>query len=281
MNPFRLDSTALAFKATMIRKDIIEMLVSAGSGHSAGPLGMADVFTALYFSVLSHRPDDPKWQDRDRLVLSCGHIGPVLYACLAETGYFQTSSLSTFRQFGSPLQGHPSRLDCPGVETSSGPLGQGISQAIGMALALRMAKNPAHVYCVVSDGEHNEGQLWEALLFASKYQLSNLTLIIDRNDIQISGSTQSVMPLEPLCEKYESFNWHVIEIDGHNTQEILDACSVANAVKEKPSCIIAHTIPGKGVSFMENNFEWHGKTPNKEEAKKALEELSSTQGTLT
>lgn len=254
------------------------MLAAAGSGHSAGALGMADVFSVLYFSVLHHDPKNPSWKDRDRLVLSCGHICPVLYAGLAESGYFPVEELVEQRKFGSRLQGHPSRLDCPGVETSSGPLGQGISQAIGMALALRLEKNPARVYCILSDGEHNEGQVWEALLFAAKYQLSNLTVIIDRNNIQISGKTQTIMPLEPLCEKYESFNWHVIEVDGHSVAEIEAACTAAQSITEKPTCIIAHTTPGKGVSFMENNYIWHGKAPTATQAAQALQELASTKG---
>lgn len=277
MNPFNCTHQELKAKATTIRKDIISMLAKAGSGHSAGALGMADVFSVLYFSLLNHDPSNPAWNERDRLILSCGHICPVLYASLAESGYFSVKELETQRQFGSRLQGHPSRLDCPGVETSSGPLGQGFSQAIGMALALRLENNPAHVYCILSDGEHNEGQVFEAMLFASKYHLFNLTVIIDRNDIQISGTTQTIMPLEPLCEKYESFNWHVIEVDGHSIAEIESACIAAKAIHEKPTCIIAHTIPGKGVSFMEQDYTWHGKPPNPAQAAQALQELS-TQG---
>lgn len=270
----------IAAKAAKIREHIIRMLLAARSGHAAGPLGMADIFAALYFSVLTYDPKNPTWEDRDRLVLSNGHICPVLYATLAEAGYFPTEELLSLRQLGSRLQGHPSKLDLPGVEVSSGPLGQGISQAIGMALAGMMDGKKYQVYCAMSDGEHNEGQTWEALLFAGKYKLSNLTTIIDRNNIQIDGFTEEVMPLESLRAKYEAFNWHVLELDGHNIQSIIDACGQATAIYEKPVCIIAHTIPGKGVDFMEWKPEWHGKAPNSEEAKKALEQLRSLKGQI-
>ncbi len=280
MNPFRLSFHELQEKAGVIREDIIRMLVASGSGHSAGPLGMSDVFSALYFSVLSHDPENPAWKDRDRLVLSCGHICPVLYASLAETGYFPTEELLTLRKFGSRLQGHPSRVDLAGIENSSGPLGQGISQAVGMAIALGADNSPAHVFCVMSDGEHNEGQTWEALMSAGKFSLGNLTVILDRNDIQIDGFTHSVMPLEPLREKYESFGWYVMEIDGNDMSEILDALEGRVHIQDQPVCIIAHTTPGKGVDFMENKFEWHGKTPGEEEAYKALLELRSLRGQL-
>lgn len=267
-------------KALEIRKDIIRMLEHAGSGHSAGPLGMADVFTALYFHVLHHRPTEPQWSERDRVVLSCGHICPVLYTTLAHAGYFSKEELKTFRQLNSRLQGHPSRVDLPGVENSSGPLGQGISQAVGMALAARLEKRNNQIYCITSDGEHNEGQTWEAIMAAAKYKLHNLAVIIDRNNIQIDGFTEDIMPLESLRAKYEAFNWHVIEIDGHNMTAIIDACHEAKAVFEKPTCIIAHTIPGKGVDFMEWKPEWHGKPPTKQEARKALQELRSLRGRI-
>lgn len=264
--------------ANTIRRDVIEMLVRAKSGHAAGPLGMADIFATLYFNVLRHDPKKPKWKYRDRLVLSNGHICPVLYATLARAGYFPLSELKTYRQLGSPLQGHPNRLDLPGVENSSGPLGQGYSQAIGMALALQLDGNNAQVYCITSDGEHNEGQTWEAAMAAAKYRLHNLAVIIDRNNIQIDGHTEEVMPLDDLKAKYEAFNWHVIEIDGHNVTEIIDACEMAKAVYEKPVAIIARTIPGKGVDFMQWKYEWHGKAPNEEEAKKALKQLRTLNG---
>lgn len=270
----------IAIKANLIRKDIIEMLVKAGSGHAAGPLGLADIFAVLYFSVLHHDPKNPSWSDRDRLVVSNGHIAPVMYAALAEAGYFPKDWLSTLREIGGKLQGHPNRLDTPGVETSSGPLGQGFSQAVGMALAGKMDGKNYQVYCIASDGEHNEGQVWEAVMTASKYKLHNLAVIVDRNNIQIDGFTEDIMPLESLKEKYEAFNWHVIEIDGHNISAIIDACNEAKAIFGKPVVIIANTIPGKGIDFMEWKPEWHGKAPNKDEAKLALQELRSLAGKI-
>lgn len=268
--------------ANKIRQDIIEMLVEAGSGHSAGPLGMADVFTALYFHVLSHDPKNPGWPDRDRVVVSNGHICPVLYAALANAGYFPMEELFTLRKINSRLQGHPHRNSLPGLETTSGPLGSGISQAIGMALAARLDGRKNRVYCLTSDGEHQEGNTWEAIMFAGKQKskLNNLTVIMDRNNIQIDGFTEEVMPLEPLREKYESFNWHVIEVSGHDIPAFISAVNEAKAVYEKPTMIIAHTVPGKGVSFMENRFEWHGKPPNKEEAQQALAELRTLGGKI-
>lgn len=256
------------------------MLLAAGSGHSAGPLGMADVFTALYFYVLEHNPQDPKWDGRDRLVLSCGHINPVLYASLAEAGYFPKEELKTLRKFGTRLHGHPHNLALPGIETSSGPLGQGSSQAMGIAMALRMDHLRNRVYLIMSDGEQEEGQTWEAVMFAGKYKLHNVTAIMDRNNIQIDGNTEDVMPLENLRAKYEAFNWHVLEVDGHNIQEIINACMEAKAIYEKPTLIIAHTIPGKGVDFMENDYKWHGSPPDKEQAETALKELRTLRGQI-
>ncbi len=266
--------------ANQIRQDIIVMLVEAGSGHSAGPLGMADVFTALYFHVLNHDPKNPKWPDRDRLVLSNGHICPLWYATLANAGYFPRDELKTLRKFGTRLQGHPHNLDTPGVENSGGPLGQGLSQAVGMALGAKLDNKHCRIFCAMSDGEHDEGQTWEAILFAGKNKLHNLTAIMDRNNIQIDGFTEDIMPLEPLRAKYEAFNWHVLEVDGHNIQHVIDACNEAKAIFEKPTVIICHTIPGKGVDFMENNFEWHGKPPNQEEARIALHELRTLGGRI-
>ncbi len=256
-----------------IRQDIIIMLVEAGSGHSAGPLGMADVFTTLYFNVLNHDPNNPNWPDRDRVVLSNGHICPVMYATLARAGYFPVEELKTLRKLGTRLHGHPHNLALPGLENSSGPLGQGLSIACGMAYAAKLDNKNHRTYCLMSDGEQEEGQIWEAVMFAGKNKLHNLTGIMDRNNIQIDGFTEDIMPLEPLKEKYESFGWHVLEVDGHNIQQIIDACHEAKAIFEKPTLIIAHTIPGKDVSFMEFKYEWHGKPPNKYEAQKALEEL--------
>lgn len=250
-------------KANDIRQDIIKMLVTAKSGHSAGPLGMADVFTTLYFGgILNYDPKNPKLPERDRFVLSCGHICPVWYATLAHAGFFEIKELATLRKLGTRLHGHPHNEVLPGAENSSGPLGQGLSQAAGMAYAgLKMKKEPWRVYCVMSDGEQDEGQTWEAALFAAKYKLRNLTGIIDRNNIQIDGYTEDIMPLEPFIDKWKAFGWHVLEIDGHNIREIIDACNEAKAIAEKPTVIICHTIPGKGVDFMEYRYEWHGNPP--------------------
>lgn len=266
--------------ANIIRQDIIETLLTAGSGHSAGPLGMADIFTALYFHVLNHNPKNPLWSDRDRLILSNGHICPVQYVTMAHAGYFPIAELQTLRKLNSRLQGHPHRTALPGLETTSGPLGSGLSQAIGVALAARLDKKKYRTYCAMSDGEHDSGNTWEAIMFAGKNRLSNLTAIIDRNNIQIDGCTEDIMPLESLREKYASFRWHVLEIDGHNIRAFVDAVAEAKAIYEKPTAIIAHTIPGKGVDFMENDYHWHGKPPNKDEARVALQELRTLQGKI-
>jgi transketolase len=271
----------LEIKANQIREDIIKMLVEAGSGHSAGPLGMADIFTALYFEILKHKPEQPDWPERDRLILSNGHIVPVRYATMARAGYFPVSELATLRKFGSRLQGHPERTRLPGLETTSGPLGSGLSQACGMAMGFKIDEiKDRRIYCLMSDGELEEGNTWEAVMFAGKYRLSNLTGLIDRNNIQIDGPTEEVMPLEGLKAKWESFNWHVLEIDGHNFTQIIGAFNTARAIVEKPTVIIAHTIPGKGVDFMEYDFHWHGKPPDAEEAKKALHELRTLGGKI-
>jgi len=270
----------LELKANEIRQAIIKMLVKAGSGHSAGPLGLADIFTCLFFEILSIKPEQPEWPDRDRLVLSCGHVCPVMYATMAYRGYFPKEELATLRQFGTRLHGHPHNEVLPGVETSSGPLGQGLSQACGMAYGALMDGKKWRVYAVLSDGEHNEGQTWEAILFAGKNKLHNLTAIVDRNNIQIDGFTEEVMPLEPLVDKYKSFGWHVLDVDGHNIDDILASLRHAKAVFEKPTVIIAHTIPGKGVDFMENDWHWHGKPPKPEEAKIALNELRTLRGQI-
>ncbi len=266
--------------ANRIREKIIETLVEAGSGHSAGPLGMADVFTAFYFHILRHNPKKPDWEERDILILSNGHICPVQYVTLAYAGYFPLQELMTLRKLGSRLQGHPHRGSLPGVETTSGPLGSGLSQACGVAFSHRIDGTKNRVYCLVSDGEQDEGNNWEAVMFAGKYKLSNLTAVMDRNNIQIDGFTENVMPLEPIKEKYESFGWHVLEVDGHNMEQIVDAVNVAKAIYEKPTLIIAHTIPGKGVSFMEKDYLWHGKPPTREEAKIALQELRTLGGKI-
>lgn len=276
----KLTLEELEKKANFIRKDIIKMLLTAGSGHSAGALGMADVFCALYFDILNHDPKKPDWDERDRLFLSCGHIVPVRYATMAHAGYFPIVKLKTLRKLGSDLQGHPERTRLPALESTSGPLGEGLAQAAGYAYASRMDGKRYRIYCVTSDGEHNTGNHWEAVMFAGKYKLSNLTCFVDRNNIQIDGYTEDIMPLEPLEEKYKAFNWHTLHIDGHNIEEIIDAVNHARAVYEKPTVIICHTIPGKGISFMENMPEWHGMTPDKEEAKKALHELRTLGGKI-
>ncbi|MBI4094383.1 MAG: transketolase [Candidatus Liptonbacteria bacterium] len=266
--------------ANLLRQDVIKMLVHAGSGHSAGPLGMADVFATLYFHVVNHNPKKPDWAGRDRVVVSNGHICPILYAALARAGYFPLEELKTLRKVNTRLQGHPHRGSLPGLETTSGPLGSGLSQAIGMALAAKLDHKRHRVYCLMSDGEHQEGNTWEAVMCAGKYKLHNLTAVVDRNNIQIDGFTEEVMPLEPLRQKYEAFNWHVLEIDGHNPEEFVDAVAEAHAIYERPTAIIAHTIPGKGVSFMERDYTWHGKPPKPDEAKVALKELRTLMGRI-
>ena len=272
---------ALEEKANAIRETIIEMLVAAGSGHTAGPLGMADIFAALYFHILRHQPNNPDWPERDRLILSNGHIVPVRYTAMAHAGYFPLSECLTLRKFGSRLQGHPERVRLPGLETTSGPLGSGLGQAAGIALGLRMNGSASRVYCVLSDGEHDAGNTWEAMMFAGNNKLRNLTAIVDRNNIQIDGMTEGVMPLEPLHEKWRAFNWHVLEVDGHDMREIVAAVDEAKAIYEKPTVIIAHTIPGKGVKEIEFDYRWHGKPPTKEEAARFLHELRTLGGTIT
>jgi transketolase len=272
--------------ANQLRQDAIEMLTVAGSGHPAGSLGMADIFSAFYFHILNHEPKNPNWPERDRLILSNGHICPIQYAALARSGYFPVEELKTLRKLGSRLQGHPYRKVLPGIETSSGPLGEGLSQAIGIALAARLNGSTGsprakyRTYCVMSDGEQDCGIVWEAAMFAGKYKLSNLTAVIDRNNIQSDGFTEEIMPLESLREKYESFNWHVLEVDGHNIEAFVDAVNEAKAIYEKPTVIITHTIPGKGVDFMEQNYVWHANPLNKEQARKALRELKTLQGQI-
>ena len=269
--------------ANNIRESIIEMLLEAKSGHSAGPLGMADVFTYLFFHALKHDPKNPDWIDRDRFVLSNGHICPVYYATLAYAGYLPIEELKTLRKLGSRLQGHPHREWLPFLETSSGPLGSGLSQACGMALAERIDHgtiSKKRIYCAMSDGELQEGNSWEAVMLAGKYKLSNLVAIVDYNNIQIEGYIEDVMPLAPLAEKWKSFNWNVIEIDGHDFRAIDTAFEQAKTVAEKPTVILARTIPGKGVDFMEYDFHWHGTPPNAEQAKKALEQLRTLGGKI-
>ncbi len=279
-------------KANDVRISIIESLVEAKSGHTAGPLGMADIFTLFYFHILRHDPKNPDWPERDRVILSNGHICPVLYATMAHSGYFPVEELKTLRKFGSRLQGHPHREFLPMLENSSGPLGSGLSQATGMAIADRMdngRQTSKKIYCLMSDGELNEGNSWEAILFAGKERLGNLIAVIDRNNIQIDGYTEDVMPLEPLADKWRSFNWHVIEVSGHNLVALNEAFEEAQAVYEKPVVIIAHTIPGKGVPEFERDFRWHGNPPGlgpedkikkDKQAETALNELRTLGGKI-
>jgi transketolase len=271
---------ALTMRAEDVRESIIKMLVEAGSGHTAGPLGMADIFTALYFRIMKHNPRHPDWVERDRLILSNGHIAPVLYASMAHAGYFPVAELKTLRRFGSRLQGHPHRGTLPGLETSSGPLGSGLSQAVGMALMDRLEghKPDRYFYCCMGDGEINEGQVWESLLLLNKFKLTKVIPIIDRNTIQIDGYTEDVLTLESLKAKFEAFNFHVIEIDGHDFKDIVRAVGTAKSSLDTPTIIIAHTIPGKGVTAFEGDYRWHGKAPNEEEGRAALKELRTLRG---
>ena len=273
---------ALESHANDIRKTIIEMLAAAKSGHTSGPLGMADIFAALYFHVLKHDPKNPDWPERDRLMLSNGHITPVRYAAMARSGYFPVAELKTLRKLGTRLQGHPHREYMPWLENSSGPLGAGLSQAVGMALADRIDKKDKDrfIYCFMSDGEHDEGNSWEAIMLAGKNKLRNLIAVVDRNNIQIDGFTENTMPLEPLVDKWRAFNWHVIEVSGHDFRAINEAIEEAQAIYEKPTVIIAHTIPGKGIDFMDWDFGWHGKPPNEEQARDALHQLRTLGGKI-
>ncbi len=265
----------LKLKANDVRQGIIRSLLSAGSGHSAGSLDMADIFTALYGTLMRHDPKRPEWEDRDRLLLSCGHIAPVRYSAMANFGYFPVEELLTLRKFGSRLQGHPERVKLPALETTSGPLGEGLAQGTGMALSAKLDNKDWRVYVVTSDAEHQCGLHWEAVMTAGKFGLDNLTNIVDRNFIQIDGSTEEIMPLEPLADKYRAFNWEVLQCDGNNMEEFIETADRAKQVKGKPQVIIAHTIPGKGVSYMEGDYTWHGKPPNKAQADEALTELQS------
>jgi len=267
------DIKKLHLIANGVRQSVVKMLQQAKSGHPAGSIGLADIFTALYFNILNHDPKNPTWPGRDRLVLSNGHVCPVMYAAMAEAGYFPKEELMSLRKLGSRLQGHPHRGSLPGIENSSGPLGQGLSIAVGMALVAKRERKSWRVYCVCSDGEHDEGQIWEAVLLASKFKLGNLTALMDRNNIQIDGFTEDVLPLEPLAEKYRAFGWHVLEVDGHNIEQLIGACSEAKKVIDRPTMIIAHTVPGKDISFMEFIADWHGKAPSDKEVTTALGDL--------
>lgn len=280
LHPSDQDVLELEKIAVDLRKSIIDMLAEAGSGHSAGPLGTADIFASLYNYILNIDPKNPNDPDRDRFLLSNGHICPILYATLAHRGFFDKKELWKLRKLGGILPGHPHNNSTPGVEISAGPLGQGLSQAIGIALAAKMDDKSYRVVCMTGDGELNEGQIWEAAMFAGNNRLDNLVWIIDRNNIQIEGYTEDVMPLENLKDKLEAFNWYTIDVDGHNIEEIVNSFKMAQSISLRPTAIIAHTIPGEGVDFMEYKFEWHGKPPNKEQAKVALKELRSLKGKI-
>jgi transketolase len=258
--------------AVECRIDMIKALIKAESGHTAGPMGIVDFLVALYFKIMKLNPKKPGWSDRDRFVLSCGHYCPALYTVMAHRGYFPVKELMTLRQINTRLQGHPHNLSLPGIENTSGPLGQGLSQAVGMALAARLDKKRSRVYCLTSDGETQEGQIWEALMWAGANELDNLTVYIDRNFIQIDGNTEDVLALEPLTKKYQSFGWHVTEIDGHNFRQVIDASEEAKSL-HVPTMIILHTIPGKDITEIENDFTWHGKPPTPKEGKEFLAEL--------
>jgi transketolase len=267
------DIEALREKASAMRIEILKMLTESGSGHTGGSLSAADIVTALYFYKMRHNPNDPKWRERDRFILSKGHAAPVLYAALALSGYFDPSLLKTLRKIGSPLQGHPCSTKLPGIEISTGSLGQGLSIANGMALGLKMDKLNSRVYCLLGDGETQEGQVWEAAMTASHYKLDNLCAIIDNNGLQIDGQCCDVMSIEPIVNKWEAFGWNVIDINGHDMKAVVGALDMAESVKMKPTMIVARTVKGKGVSFFENKVEYHGITPTHEELEMALKEL--------
>lgn len=269
----QLSAQDLKQLANRLRIDVVEMLHRAGSGHPGGSLSAIDLVVALYFGKMRHRPAEPHWPDRDRFVLSKGHGVPALYATMAEAGYFDKSLLKSLRQLGSPLQGHPANALLPGIEASTGSLGQGLSVAAGMALASKLDGDRFHVYCVLGDGEIQEGQVWEAAMMAPKYKLDTLTAIIDYNKGQIDGHVKDVMNIEPLEDKWRAFNWHVLTIDGHDMDQILGALDAAEREKGRPTLIIAHTVKGKGVSFMEDKAEWHGAAPSREQCDQACEEL--------
>ncbi len=263
----------LTKKAIEIRKGIIEAVYHAGSGHPGGSLSVADILTVLYFHEMKIKPEEPNWEDRDRLVLSKGHCSPALYSCLANRGYFTVEDLKTFRNIDSYLQGHPDKNKVPGVDMTTGSLGQGLSAANGMAIAGKMDQKDYRVYCILGDGEIEEGQIWEAAMTSSKYKLDNLCVIVDNNNLQIDGTIEEVMSSYPIDEKFKSFGFEIIKIDGHDIEEIIKAFEVARNIKEKPTCIIAKTIKGKGISYMENQVGWHGKAPNEEQYKEAIKEL--------
>jgi len=274
MSPTERDIPALERRAQRIRRDIVEMLAAAGTGHPGGSLSAADIVTCLYFAVMRHRPEDPGWSDRDRFVLSKGHACPVLYAALAEAGYITRDLLTSLRRFGSPLQGHPDRRKLGLIEASTGSLGIGLSMGIGLALAARLRRSPSRTYVLLGDGECEEGQVWEAAMFGAHLRLGNLCAIIDFNRLQLDASVEEITDLEPLAAKWRAFNWHVVEIDGHDYAPILDAFAAAERTRDRPTVIVASTVKGKGVSFMENQLKYHGSVPDKPELiEQALREI--------
>ncbi len=276
VNPFRLSAPDLRAMALNVRRDIITMNANAKTGHTGGPLSCADYATALLFHEMVIDPKNPTWSERDMFHWSIGHVTPVIYSVMAEAGYWPKADLMKFRQFDGHLQGHPARTDTPGIEVSSGSLGQGLSVAIGMALAARLDGSARRVYCQMGDGEQQEGQVWEAAMCAAHYKLDNLVGFVDVNRMQIDGEVEKIMGIEPIADKYRSFRWHVIDIDGHDMDAILQAFDEARSTKGKPTVILARTVMGKGVSFMENEYAWHGKPPKMDEAEKALAELGTT-----
>ena len=275
MNKIKMDKEIEKLKkiALQVRKDILEMTTAAGSGHPGGSLSATDIMVALYFHKMKYNPKNPSWEDRDRFVLSKGHACPALYSCLARSGYFPITKLKTLRKLGSCLQGHPERDRCKGIEASTGPLGQGLSFANGIALAGKLDNKSYKVYVMMGDGECDEGNIWEAAMAAAHYRLDNLVAIVDHNGLQIDGPTREVMNIEPIDEKFKAFGWNVIEIDGHNFEEIIRALNEADNLKGKPTVIIADTIKGKGICYMENKVEWHGKSCTSDELKQCLKEL--------
>lgn len=259
-----------------IRRNILTMLIDAGSGHSGGPLSCADFGAVMFFHEMNLDPKDPNWPERDFWQFSIGHVTPVIYSLMAERGYFPLADLMQFRKFDGHLQGHPSRLDTPGIEVSAGSLGQGLSICNGVALASRLDRNPRRVYCVMGDGEQQEGQVWEAVMSAAHFKLDNLCAIVDYNRKQIDGDVEDIMGIAPLAEKYRAFNWNVIEVDGHDHASVLAGFAAARAHKGQPSVILAHTVMGQGISYMADDYRWHGKPPNKDEGERALNELGTT-----
>jgi transketolase len=267
---------ALAAKALDVRRDVLTLLTEAGTGHTGGPLGIADFGTALFFHEMTLDPREPRWEGRDFWHFSCGHVTPVIYSLMAERGYFPLADLLRFRQFDGHCQGHPSAHDTPGIEISSGSLGQGLSVGVGVALAARLDRHARRVHIVCSDGEQQEGSIWEAAMAAGHFRLDNLVAIVDYNDLQIDGRVEDVMGVAPLADKYRAFRWHVLEVDGHDTPALLSAFAEARATKGRPSVILARTVMGKGVSFMEGDYRWHGKPPKRDEGERALAELGTS-----